>query len=105
VFKHYLDAEFGAFKETVSRFAKAGGDRISEVGEHAGELLARVYTQYENLHEDFRYSQKSVFKHYLDAEFGAFKETVSRFAKAGGDRISEVGEHASAIRLSLSKNL
>ena len=113
-FKQYLAQEFNAFEEIVSdsqphrdseQLVKAEVNRIGEIRAHAQELLARVYTQYEDLHEDFRYSvrdtldtfQKSVFKHYLDAEFGAFKETVSRFAKAGGDRISEVGEHAGEL--------
>ncbi len=104
-FKQYLDKEFNAFKEIVSHLAKAHGSRIGEIRSHAQELLARVHTQYEEIHEDFRYSvqnalntfQKSVFKHYLDAEFGAFKETVSRFAKAGGDRVGEVGEHAGEL--------
>ena len=113
-FKQYLEKEFNAFEEIVShsqwhrdseQLVKAGVSRIGEVRSHAQELLARVYAQYEDIHEDFRYSvrdaldtfQKSVFKHYLEAEFGAFKETVSRFAKAGGDRISEVGEHAGEL--------
>ena len=110
-FKQYLTKEFNAFEEIVShsqwhrdseQLVKAGVNRIGEIRSHSQELLARVHAQYEEIHEDFRYSvqdaldtfQKSVFKHYLDAELGAFKETVSRFAKAGGDRISEVGEHA-----------
>ncbi len=113
-FKQYLTQEFDAFEEMVShpqghhesdQPVKVGVGRIGEIRSHAQELLARVYTQYEDLHEDFRYGvhdafnafQKSVFKHYLDAEFGAFKETVSRFAKAGGSRISEVGEHAQEL--------
>ena len=113
-FKQYLTTEINAFEEIVSDsqsqqtsgpVAKSGVSRIGEIRLHAQELLARVYAQYEDLHEDFRYNvrdaldafQKSVFKHYLEAEFGAFKETVSRFARAGGDRISEVGEHAGEL--------
>ena len=113
-FKQYLTTEINAFEEIVSdsqsqqdseQPVKAGVSRIGEIRSHAQELLARVYTQYEDIHEDFRYNvrdaldtfQKSVFKHYLEAEFGAFKETVSRFARAGGDRISEVGEHAGEL--------
>ncbi len=112
-FKQYLTTEINAFEEIVSPAqsrqdsepAVRSGSRIGEIRSHAQELLARVYAQYEDLHEDFRYNvrdaldafQKSVFKHYLEAELGAFKETVSRFAKAGGDRISEVGEHAGEL--------
>ena len=113
-FKQYLTTEINAFEEVVSdsqshrdaeQHVKAGVSRIGEIRSHAQELLARVYAQYEDIHEDFRYNvrdaldtfQKSVFKHYLEAELGAFKETVSRFAKAGGDRISEVGEHAGEL--------
>ena len=113
-FKQYLTKEINAFEEIVSPaqsqqnsdpVAKSGVSRIGEIRSHAQELLARVYAQYEDIHEDFRYNvrdaldtfQKSVFKHYLEAEFGAFKETVSRFAKVGGDRISEVGEHAGEL--------
>ena len=113
-FKQYLTKEINAFEEIVSpaqsqqdseQVAKSGVSRIGEIRSHAQELLARVYAQYEDIHEDFRYNvrdaldtfQKSVFKHYLEAEFGAFKETVSRFARAGGDRISEVGEHAGEL--------
>ena len=113
-FKQYLTKEISAFEEIVSDtqshqasegLVRAGVSRIGEIRSHAQELLARVYAQYEDIHEDFRYNvrdaldtfQKSVFKHYLEAEFGAFKETVSRFARAGGDRISEVGEHAGEL--------
>ena len=109
-FKQYLTEEINTFEEIVSdsqshQTPKAGVSRIGEIRSHAQELLARVYAQYEDIHEDFRYNvrdaldafQKSVFKHYLEAEFGAFKETVSRFARAGGNRISEVGEHAGEL--------
>ena len=113
-FKQYLTKEINAFEQIVSPaqshqdsepVAKSGVSRIGEIRSHAQELLARVYAQYEDIHEDFRYNvrdaldtfQKSVFKHYLEAEFRAFKETVSRFARAGGDRISEVGEHAGEL--------
>lgn len=101
-FKQYLEKEFDAFKEKVSHFAKVQSSRTGEIAVHAQELLARVHTQYEGIHEDFRYSvedmlkdfQRSVFKQYLEAEFGAFKEAVSRFAKVQGDRIGEVGAYA-----------
>ena len=113
-FKQYLTKEINTFEEIVSHsqsqqdsepVAKSGVSRIGEIRSHAQELLARVYAQYDEIHEDFRYNvrdaldafQKSVFKHYLEAELGAFKETVSRFARAGGDRISEVGKHTQEL--------
>ena len=104
-FKQYLEKEFDAFKETVSGFAKAQSDRIGEIGAQAQALFSRVRAAYEDIDEDFRYSvqdalddfQKTVFKQYLEAEFDAFKETVSRFAKAQGDRIGEVGAQAQEL--------
>ena len=78
-FKQYLTTEINAFEEIVSdsqsqqdsdQAAKSGPTRIGEIRSHAQELLARVYAQYEDIHEDFRYNvrdaldafQKSVFQ-------------------------------------------
>ena len=104
-FKRSLESEFEAFKETVSRFAKAQSDRIGEIGLQAQELFSRVRAQYEEIHEDFRYNvqdalvsfQKTVFKQYLEAEFGAFKETAARFTQAQGNRIGAIGTHAQEL--------
>ncbi len=97
-FKEYLAAELDTFKSTVSRFANAQSNRIGELGLRTQNLLARVRKQYEDIHEEFRYSvwdtldvfQKSVFKQYLEAELNVFKEAVSRSAKAHTDRLEEV---------------
>jgi radical SAM superfamily enzyme YgiQ (UPF0313 family) len=104
-FKKLLDAEFNAFKEKVGQFAKAQGGRIGEVGMQAQETFARVREAYEDIHEDFRYTvrdaldgfQESVFKHYLEAELSAFKETVSRFAKAHSQRVEDIRAHAQGL--------
>ena len=61
-------------------------DRISEVGEHAGELLARVHAQYERIHKDFRYGirdslisfQESV-KSHLDQLVGPVPIEIKSF--------------------------
>ena len=90
VLQHYLDFEFQTFKEKLTEFARAQGSRAGELAKHAQEVFGRVRGQYEDLHEDFRESaqdmlevfQQSVFKQYLDAEFGAFKQTAARFARA-----------------------
>ena len=97
-FKQYLASELDTFTSAVSRFATAQSHRIGEMGLRTHLLLARVRQQYEALHEDFRSSvgdtlevfQKSVFKHYLEAELHVFKDAVSRSAKVPTDRFEEV---------------
>ena len=54
VFRQYLDAELGVFEETVSRFAKTQSNRIETIRARTHELLARVETQYDRVHYDFR---------------------------------------------------
>jgi radical SAM superfamily enzyme YgiQ (UPF0313 family)/polyhydroxyalkanoate synthesis regulator protein len=104
-FKGYLEVEFEAFKKKASRLARAQSDRIGEMGTHVHSLLVRVQAQYKRVHKDFRYSvsdalnsfQKSVFRHYLEAELEAFKEKVARFAKTQNDRIGEIGSYAQEL--------
>ena len=104
-FRQYMEKEFDIFKDKVSQFARMQSDRIGEIGVHAQELFARVRAEYEDIHEDFRYSvqdaldvfQKSVFKEYLKVEFDVFRETATRFAKAQGSRIGEIGVHAQEL--------
>ena len=87
-----------AFKAHIAQFAKTQGERMSEVSQYAQQLSTRVKAEYDTIHEDFRYAahealagfQTSVFKEYLEAEFDAFKATVSGFAKAQSDRLGEV---------------
>ena len=106
-FKQYLKKEFNTFKETVSGFAKSQSDHIGEIGVQAQEIFARARAAYEDIDEDFRYSvhdalddfRKTVFKQYLEAEFDAFKETVSQFAKAQGEHIVEVGIYIQSLLL------
>ena len=97
-FRKFLDLEMNTFKEKISQFGQAQGDRMSEVQTYSQQLFARVRKEYDSIHEDFRYAahnalagfQKSMFKEYLDAEFSAFKEAVSTFAKAQTEKLGEL---------------
>ena len=70
ILKAYLEAEFDAFKEAVSTFAKTQRDRLAEVQVYVSNLFERVRTQHEQLHEDF--------KQNVQETFDAFQESVSR---------------------------
>jgi radical SAM superfamily enzyme YgiQ (UPF0313 family) len=104
-FKQYLASELATFTSAVSRFANAQSTRIGEMGLRTQTLLARVRQQYEDIHEDFRASvwdtldgfQKSVFKHYLEAELNVFKNAVSRSAKVHTDRLEEVSAYVQTL--------
>ena len=97
-FRNFLDHEMDTFKEEVSQFAQAQGNRMNEIQNYSRKLFARVKKEYDSIHEDFRYAahgalagfQKSMFKEYLDAELNAFKETVSTFAKAQTEKLGEL---------------
>jgi hypothetical protein len=104
-FKQYLASELDTFTSAVSRFVNAQNNRIGEMGLRTQTLLARVRKQYEDIHEDFRASawdtldgfQKSVFKHYLEAELNVFKDAVSRSAKMHTDRLEEVNAYVQTL--------
>ena len=97
-FRNLLADEMDAFKAHIAQFAKTQGEWMGEVNQYAKQLFTRVKAEYDTIHEDFRYAahealagfQTSVFKEYLEAEFDAFKATVSGFAKAQSDRLGEV---------------
>ena len=97
-FRKFLDHEMDTFKEEVSQFAQAQGDRMNEMQSYSRKLFTRVRKEYDSIHEDFRYAaysalagfQKSMFKEYLDAELSAFKDAVSTFAKAQTERLGEL---------------
>ena len=97
-FKQYLNSELRIFKDRASQSEKPRGNRITEIGVHAQALLARVRTEYETVHKDFRRGvrdaleafQKSVFMAYLEAELRAFKEAASRCANAHNAHIPEM---------------
>ena len=97
-FRNLLALEMDTFKEKVSQFAQAQGDRMNEMQNYSRQLFARVKKEYDAIHEDFRYAaqsaltgfQQSMFKEYLAAELSAFKATVSTFAKAQTERIGEL---------------
>jgi radical SAM superfamily enzyme YgiQ (UPF0313 family) len=97
-FRKFLDHEMDTFKEEISQFAQAQGDRMNEIQSYSRKLFTRVKKEYDSIHEDFRYAaysalagfQKSMFKEYLDAELSAFKDAVSTFAKAQTERLGEL---------------
>lgn len=100
-FKQSVASELDTFQRTVSRCAHAQSTRIGEIGLRTQHLLARVRTQYEGIHEDFRDGvrdtleifQQSVFKQYLEAELHLFKDAVSRAAHAHTDRFEDVSAY------------
>ena len=53
-FEEYLDAELAAFKEALSRFAKAQSQGIEEVRSYVQDLFSRVQQRHEQIHRDFR---------------------------------------------------
>ena len=97
-FRNFLDHEMDTYKEKISQFVGAQGTRMSEIQNYSRQLFARVKTEYNSIHKDFRYAaqgaligfQQSMFKAYLEAEFTAFKDAVGSFAKAQTERIGEL---------------
>lgn len=97
-FKQYLQLELNTFRDSVSTSKESRSNRIGEIGAHVQTLLARVRTEYETVHKDFRRGvkdnleafQKSVFIAYLEAELRAFKYAVSRTAAVHSERILEM---------------
>lgn len=100
-FKQYLHVELMTFRDSVSKSEKSRSNRIGEIGADVQTLLARVRTEYETVHRDFRRGvkdnlevfQKSVFMAYLEAELREFKEAVSRLATVHSKRIPEMQEY------------
>ena len=97
-FRNFLAHEMDIYKEKISQFVGAQGNRMSEIQNYSRQLFARVKTEYNSIHKDFRYAaqsaligfQQSMFKEYLEAEFTAFKDAVGNFAKAQTERLSEL---------------
>ena len=97
-FRKFLAHEMDTFKEKVSQFAHAQGNRMNEMQNYSRQLFGRVRKEYDSIHEDFRYAaysaltgfQQSMFKEYLDAEFSAFKDAVGTFAKAQTERLGDL---------------
>ena len=104
-FRHFLAHEMDTFKENVSQFVGDQGDRMSEIQNYSRQLFARIKTEYNAIHEDFRYAahsalvgfQQSMFKEYLEAELTAFKATVGTFAKAQTERLGELQAYVHSI--------
>ena len=104
-FRKFLAHEMDTFKEKVSQFAHAQGNRMNEMQNYSRQLFGRVRKEYDSIHEDFRYAaysaltgfQQSMFKEYLDAEFSAFKDAVSTFAKAQTERLGDLQAYVHSL--------
>lgn len=104
-FRNFLATEMDTFKEKVAQVAQVQGARINEINRYAHQLFKRVRNEYEAIHEDFQYAARNAFavfhdsilKAYLEAEFDAFKEAVSAFAKTQSDRFAEVHVYVSNL--------
>lgn len=104
-FRTFLSGEMDSFKAKISQFAHAQDDRMHEIQKYTKRLFARVKTEYESIHKDFRYAahsalenfQNSMFKEYLEAELTAFKEAVAAFAKAQSERLGELQAYLSKL--------
>ena len=97
-FRNFLAHEMETFKEKISQFVNAQGDRMNEIQNYSRQLFTRVKTEYNSIHKDFRYAahgaltgfQQSMFKEYLEVELAAFKTAVGTFAKAQTERLGEL---------------
>ena len=97
-FRNFLAHEMDTFKEKISQFVGAQGNRMNEIQNYSRQLFARVKAEYNGIHKDFRYAahgaltgfQQSMFKEYLEAELAAFKTAVGTFAKAQTERLGEL---------------
>ncbi len=104
-FRTFLSGEMDSFKAKISQFVHAQDDRMHEIQKYTKRLSARVKTEYESIHKDFRYAahsalenfQNSMFKEYLEAELTAFKEAVAAFAKAQSERLGELQAYLSKL--------
>lgn len=75
-FKQYLEAEFAAFKKTVSIFTKTQSSRINEAVNQAQELFARVHRQYKHIHKDFRYGVQDALDLFQESVRSHFDQLV-----------------------------
>ena len=104
-FRKFLAHEMDTFKEKISQFVDAQGNRMNEIQNYSRQLFSRVKTEYNTIHKDFRYAadsaltgfQQSMFKEYLEAEFTAFKAAVGAFAKAQTERLSELQTYVHSL--------
>ena len=68
MFKEYLEVELSAFKGIISTFAKVPPENFGELRTSIDNLFARIRTQHEHLHDDF--------KQNFQATFDAFRDSV-----------------------------
>jgi hypothetical protein len=104
-FRNFLAHEVETFKEKVSQFTQVQGDHMNELQSYSQQLYSRVKTEYNTIHEDFRYAahasltgfQQSMFKEYLEAELRAFKDAAGAFAKAQSARLGELQTYVHSL--------
>ena len=80
-FRNFLAREMETFKERISQFTQVQDEWMNEMQNYSRQLFARVKTEYNGIHEDFRYAaqsaltgfQESMFKEYLEAETQGFQ--------------------------------
>ncbi len=97
-FRNFLAYEMETFKERISQLTQVQDEWMHEMQSYSRQLFARVKTEYNAIHEDFRYAaqsaltgfQESMFKAYLEAELRAFKDAAGAFAKAQSERLGEL---------------
>ena len=104
-FRNFLAHEMDTFKEKISQFVGAQGNRMNEIQNYSRQLFSRVKSEYNSIHKDFRYAahsaltgfQQSMFKAYLEAELAAFKTAVGTFAKAQTERLGELQAYVHSL--------
>ena len=55
-FRNFLAHEMDTFKENISKFVNAQGERMSEIHNYSRKLFTRVKAEYNAIHEDFQYA-------------------------------------------------
>ena len=79
MFKEYLEVELSALKGIVSTFAKVPPENFGELRASIDNLFARVRTQHEHLHDDF--------KQNFQATFDAFRDSVKEHLEQRFDAV------------------
>ena len=68
-FRNFLAHEMETFKEKISQFTQVQGDRMSEMQSYSQQLFARVKTEYNTIHEDFRYAAHAALTGFQQSMF------------------------------------
>jgi radical SAM superfamily enzyme YgiQ (UPF0313 family) len=85
-FKNYLESEFEALKDRVSRISEAQGHRIAEIRAYVHRLFVRASAQYERIHEDFRFAVNDTF----DAFQRSVKSQIDQLHRPSPEEIQKL---------------